>query len=125
MTSSNIKLAQPKRGEIWLVSLDPTIGSEIKKTRPAIVISGDAVGQLPVKLIVPITDWKPNFRRNVWHTKIEPTASNGLRKTSTADALQMRSVDLRRLLRKIGTTSNLTVRKVAAFVAAVVEADSL
>jgi mRNA interferase MazF len=36
------------------VNLDPTIGAEIKKTRPAVVISSDAVGKLPIKLIVPI-----------------------------------------------------------------------
>jgi mRNA interferase MazF len=39
-----------KRGEVWLVNLDPTIGSEIKKTRPAVIISSDLMGILPVKL---------------------------------------------------------------------------
>ncbi|ACB53253.1 putative PemK-like protein [Crocosphaera subtropica ATCC 51142] len=38
----------PKRGEIWLVNFDPTLGSEIRKTRPAIVISSDAAGKLPI-----------------------------------------------------------------------------
>ena len=46
----------PKRGEIWLVNLDPTIGVEIKKTRPAIVINSNIIGKLPLKLVVPITD---------------------------------------------------------------------
>ena len=45
----------PKRGEIWLVNLDPTVGAEIQKTRPAIVISSDYIGKLPLKLVVPIT----------------------------------------------------------------------
>jgi len=35
-----------KRGEIWLINLDPTIGAEIKKTRPAVVISSDGLGRL-------------------------------------------------------------------------------
>jgi mRNA interferase MazF len=43
----------PKRGEIWLVSLDPTIGAEIRKTHPAIIISSDYIGKLPLKLVVP------------------------------------------------------------------------
>ncbi|MGB3295913.1 MAG: type II toxin-antitoxin system PemK/MazF family toxin, partial [Phormidesmis sp.] len=90
----------PKRGEVWLVNLDPTLGSEIKKTRPAIVISADKIGKLPVKLIVPITDWKTNFAQNVWHIKMKPTDSNGLSKTSAADTLQMRSIDLQRFIRK-------------------------
>jgi mRNA interferase MazF len=45
----------PKRGEIWLVNLDPTVGAEIQKTRPAIVISSDCIGKLFLKLVVPIT----------------------------------------------------------------------
>ncbi|MDO9130198.1 MAG: type II toxin-antitoxin system PemK/MazF family toxin, partial [Anaerolineales bacterium] len=41
-----------KRGEIWLINLDPTIGAEIKKTRPALIVCSDAVGILPLKVIV-------------------------------------------------------------------------
>lgn len=37
----------PKRGEIWLVNFDPTVGAEIKKVRPAVVISSDSVRKLP------------------------------------------------------------------------------
>ena len=47
----------PKRGEIWLINLDPTIGAEIKKTRPAVVVNSDYIGKLPLKLVVPITNW--------------------------------------------------------------------
>ncbi len=52
----NTKPLSPRRGDVWLVNLDPTIGMEMKKTRPALVISSDAVGKLAIKLIVPITD---------------------------------------------------------------------
>ena len=58
MTSSTISPDMPRRGEIWLVNFAPTVGAEIKKVRPAIVISSDSVGKLPIKLIAPITDWK-------------------------------------------------------------------
>ena len=47
-----------KRGEIWLINLDPTLGAEIKKTRPAVIVSADQLGKLPLSIIVPITDWK-------------------------------------------------------------------
>ena len=47
-----------KQGEIWIINLDPTVGSEIKKTRPAIIINDDALGKLPLRIIVPLTDWK-------------------------------------------------------------------
>ncbi|GFZ95652.1 type II toxin-antitoxin system PemK/MazF family toxin [Okeania sp. KiyG1] len=41
----------PKRGDIWLTNFDPTIGSEIRKIRPAIIISSDGIGRLPIKLV--------------------------------------------------------------------------
>ena len=46
----------PQRGEIWIVNFDPTIDKEIKKNRPAVVISSNAAGRLPIKLIAPLTD---------------------------------------------------------------------
>ena len=47
-----------QRSEVWLISLDPTVGAEIKKTRPAVIVNDDTVGILPLKVIVPISDWK-------------------------------------------------------------------
>jgi mRNA interferase MazF len=37
-----------RRGEVWIITLDPTVGAEIKKTRPAVIVNDDAVGILPV-----------------------------------------------------------------------------
>jgi mRNA interferase MazF len=54
------------RGEIWLVRLDPTEGSEIAKTRPTLIVSNDAIGILPLKVIVPITDWKERYIDRPW-----------------------------------------------------------
>jgi mRNA interferase MazF len=45
-----------RRGEIWLINLDPTIGAEIRKTRPAVIVNDDAVGILPLKIVVPVTE---------------------------------------------------------------------
>jgi mRNA interferase MazF len=47
----------PKRGEVWTVRFDPAVGAEIQKVRPAVVIGVDSVGRLPLKIVVPITDW--------------------------------------------------------------------
>jgi mRNA interferase MazF len=55
----------PKRGEIWLVNLDPTVDAESQKTRLAIVISSDYIGKLPLKLVVPIIDWKYSFASDI------------------------------------------------------------
>ena len=103
----------PKRGEIWLVNLDPTVGAEIKKTRPAIVISSDYIGKLTLKLVVPITDWKDSFASDLWHIRLDPTNENGLTKPSAADALQSRSLDNRRFIRKIGALLGSDLQEIA------------
>ena len=81
--------------EIWLVSLDPTIGAEIRKTRPVVVVNSDSVGMLPIRLVAPLTEWKDYFAQNVWHVKLIPDSINGLTKTSAVDTLQLRGVDTR------------------------------
>jgi len=114
-------LASIKRGEIWLVNLDPTIGTEIKKTRPAIVVSSDAVGALPIKLVAPITEWKEYLVNNLWHVKIIANASNGLTKDSAVDTLQLRGLDTHRFVRKLGEVSSTEIRLIVAAIAAVIE----
>ena len=119
----NTNAERPKRGETWLVALDPTIGSEINKTRPAIVISADAIGKLPVKLVVPVTEWKPYFAKNSWQIRLKPTSANGLSKLSTADTLQMRGVDLQRFVRKLGCVSDRNLNKVALTITTIIQAN--
>ncbi len=91
-----------KRGEIWLINLDPTVGAEIRKTRPAVIVSSDAIGILPLKVIVPLTDWKDRYAVARWMVKVEPDALNGLDKTSAADTFQLRSVAEEHFVRRQG-----------------------
>ena len=121
MTSLTINPDLPKRGEIWLVNFDPTVGAEIKKVRPAVVISSDSVGKLPIKLIAPITDWKTYFSSNFWHVKIEPNSINRLNKDSAIDTLQLRGADLQRFIRKLGSISEITMLEIIASIATVIE----
>jgi mRNA interferase MazF len=121
VTSLSINPDLPKRGEIWLVNFDPTVGAEIKKVRPAVVISSDSVGKLPIKLIAPITDWKTYFSSNFWHVKIEPNSINRLNKDSAIDTLQLRGVDLQRFIRKLGSISEITMLEIIASIATVIE----
>jgi mRNA interferase MazF len=115
----------PKRGEIWLVNLDPTVGAEIKKTRPAIVVSSDYIGKLPLKLVVPITDWKDSFASDIWHIRLDPTDENGLTKLSAADALQSRSLDTRKFIRKIGMLPGFDLQEIVRAIAAIIEYEEL
>jgi mRNA interferase MazF len=74
-----------KQGEIWLINLDPTIGVEIKKTPPAIIVNDNSLGKLPLKIIVPITDWKDKYKIPSWMFEVLPSTQNGLSKKSSAD----------------------------------------
>lgn len=111
----------PKRGEVWQIDLDPTIGVEIQKVRPVVVISSDAAGRLPIKLIAPITGWDNRYSGNFWHVKISPNAANGLSKASAVDVLQSRGVDLSRFVKRLGRLDAALMEEIAAAMAALVE----
>jgi len=96
-----------KQGEVWLINLDPTVGAEITKTRPAIIVSDDALGKLPLKVIVPVTDWKDRYEIAPWMVKIEPDSKNGLTKNSSADCFQVRSVSQERFVKKLGNCKEI------------------
>ncbi len=118
---STSPLPQPKRGEIWNVNLDPTIGDEIKKRRPVVVVNSDVVGVLKVKLVAPITSWEPRFEDKIWLVKVAPDANNGLASESAIDTLQIRGVAFERFINKIGTMSAHLMDEIAAAIAIVVE----
>ena len=108
-----------RRGEIWLINLDPTLGAEIKKTRPAIIVNDDAIGSLPLKVIVPITDWKDHYAAAPWLVRLAPDAENNLAKLSAADAFQVRSVSQERFVRRLGKLSETTMQAVTEALAIV------
>lgn len=91
--------------EIWLVDLDPTRGSEIQKTRPCLIVNADSMGKLPLRVIVPLTDWKERYEVANWMVRLSPSASNNLSKESSADCFQIRSLSLHRFVRQVGTIS--------------------
>jgi mRNA interferase MazF len=98
-----------KQSEIWLIDLDPTKGAEIQKKRPAVIVNDNTLGKLPLKVIVPITDWKPLYDIAPWMVKIEPNNINGLSKASSADCFQIRSVSEKRLIKKLGKIDQNTL----------------
>jgi mRNA interferase MazF len=84
----------PKRGEVWLVNFDPSRRAAINQLRPAVVISEDSIGRLPLRMVVTVTDWKPHYSQLPWLISLPAAASNGLLKHSAADAFQTKSVSL-------------------------------
>ena len=110
-------MSDPCRGEVWLIRFDPKVEHEIGKTRPACVISEDSIGRLPLRLVVPITEWKQKNEKFVWHVYLHPNDLNGLSKKSSADCFQVKSVALRRFERKLGCLNPDEVEEIAAGVA--------
>ncbi len=94
-----------KRSEIWRISLDPTVGAEIKKRRPVVIVNDDRIGKLPLKIVAPITDWKPHYAKAPWMVNISPNSANGLDKRSAVDTFQVRSVSIQRFIEKVGILS--------------------
>lgn len=95
------KVAFPQRGEIYLVSFDPTVGSEIQKTRPALVIQNDIGNQYsPITIVAAITS---KFDLPPYPTEVVmDSGDSGLNQTSAVVLNQIRSVGRQRLLKRIG-----------------------
>jgi mRNA interferase MazF len=107
------------RGEVWRINLDPTVGAEIQKTRPAVIVNDDAVGILPLKVIVPITKWKDRYAVAPWMVRLDPDAENGLNKPSAADAFQVRSLSQVRFVQRTGKLSEAAMQDITKALAVV------
>jgi mRNA interferase MazF len=101
------------KGEIWLINLDPTVGAEIKKSRPAIIVNENAMGILPLRIIIPITEWRDQYKISSWMVRLEPDKDNCLDKISAADTFQIRSVSTTRFIKLIGKLNELYLAKIS------------
>src|SRR5437667_12533182 len=98
----------PKRGEIYLTALDPTLGHEIRKTRPALIIQNDVSNRLTeMTIVAPITA-SVRFPLNPIHVLLAADQSTGLSIVSLAVFNQMRAVAKLRLIRKLGAVDKET-----------------
>jgi len=99
--------ASPRRDEVWLVALDPSRGSEIRKTRPCLVVSPDEMNRhLMTTIVAPMTTTERPFPTRV--------SVNFQGKKGQVALDQLRTVDRQRLVRKLGTVSAKTANSVSA-----------
>lgn len=112
----------PQRGEVWDVKFDPAVGAEIQKTRPAVVVSVNAIGKLPLRMVVPITGWEAIYSSYPWMVKLAPSTSNGLTKESGADSFQVKSVSINRFVRRRGCLLDSNMDDIASAIALCVDA---
>jgi mRNA interferase MazF len=82
-------------------------------------VSDDTIGILPLKVIVPITEWQDRYAVAPWLVRLEPDGENGLDKPSAADPFQVRSVAQQRFVRRMGRLSDITIQDIAKALAAV------
>ncbi len=90
------------QGDICLVDFNPTIGSEIKKIKPAIIINGDFSIGLDLKIVAPITTWKDDFENIWWLVKVMPDKFNNLYAISAVNCYQIRCISNQRIIKIIG-----------------------
>ena len=95
------RVAPPRRGEVYLVSFDPTVGAEIKKTRPALVIQNDIANRWSPVTIVAAISSRPE--RPVYPPDVPVNPPEGsLNVPSVVLLNQIRSIDRRRLVKRLG-----------------------
>lgn len=100
-------MVAPKRGEIWRIDLDPTVGSEIRKSRPCVVVSPPELhDHLRTVIVAPMTSkgFPAPFRIPVTHA--------GIKGLILID--QIRSVDKARLTKRMGTIPAKTLNHTLA-----------
>lgn len=97
-------VAEPERYDVWLVSLDPSRGAEIRKTRPCVVVSPDEMNRnVRTVIVAPMTS-----TIRAYPTRVAVTFE-GRRGEIALD--QMRTVDKARLLRRLGALPTVTVER--------------
>jgi len=101
----------PRRGEIYLTALDPALGHEIKKTRPALVIQNDVTNRYGMTTIVAAITSRVSLPPYPNEVVIQPETT-GLEVVSTVRLDQIRTVGRKRLLRRMGKVDADLMRKV-------------
>lgn len=110
-----------KTGEIYWVNLDPTIGDEIKKRRPVIILNGGHDKHLKLAIVVPITAWSPYWEKNPFFVCLEPNSNNRLQKKSVVDCFQIRAISHKRFAENIGNISNDEIHLIKKSIALILD----
>jgi mRNA interferase MazF len=104
-------VSYPRRGEVYLVNFDPTLGAEIKKTRPALIIQND-IGNRYSQLTI-LAGITSHHQEHIYpHQVLVVASEGGMKKDSTVLLNQIRSVDKQRLVKRLGTLAPDTMRRV-------------
>ena len=100
----------PRRGDLWMVNFEPSVGTEIQKVRPALILSNDIANERTTKVtLVPLTGTVRSLSIVV---VVQPTPENGLDRPSTIRVPDVTTFDKRRLHRRLGGLSTSEMAQV-------------
>ena len=110
ITPSEIHRTDIQRGEVWQVDF-------VSNICPAVVVSEDQLSMLPLRLVVPLTEWHSNYSGYIWSTHIPSTPENGLTKDSAANAIQLKSIPEAHFIEKSGVLAEEQMEEITAAIA--------
>lgn len=104
------KRLTPRRGDIYLVNFNPTVGSEIQKTRPALILQNDIANRhSPITIVAAITS---QYNGRLYPTEVlVKNHESGLDEDSVVLLNQIRSIDKERLIKRLGSVDTETMGK--------------
>jgi mRNA interferase MazF len=110
--STSQKVGNVRRGEVYLVSFDRTVGHEIKKTRPALVIQNDIGNRHSSLSIVAAITSKVSPVLYPVEVIVQPSTTNGLDVLSAIRLDQIRTIDKQRLIKRLGAVGPSVMQRV-------------
>ena len=112
-----------KIGDIYWVNLEPTLGDEIRKKHPVIILNPGHSKHLRLAIVVPVTGWKAQWEVHPFFVSLDPTPFNGLDKKSVVDCFQIRAVSHERFMEKSGSVSGMEMDRIKQAIALILDID--
>jgi len=106
-----------KTGDLYWVNLAPTIGDEIQKKRPVLILNEGHEKHLNLAIVVPITSWNSAWENHPFFITLLPSGQNGLKKKSVVDCFQLRAISHKRFCGQIGVIRSDEMEQVKRAVA--------
>jgi mRNA interferase MazF len=110
-----------RSGELYQVNLDATVGEEIQRSRPVVVLNPGHANNLRLAIVVPVTAWRQGWDKNPFFLTITPRPRHGLRKKSAVDCFQIRAISHGRFIKKLGTLSSEEVEQIRKALALILD----
>ena len=110
-----------KIGDIVWVNFDPTVGDEIRKKRPVVVINNGHEKHLRLAIVVPVTHSTALWDNNPFFVSLEPSKHNGLKTKSAIDCFQIRAVSHQRIMDRLGSVTPFELTKIKKSLALILD----